>query len=122
MHGDNLLSLLNTRHVRSLRYLAYKLIEQVNREVAIRLKIFYSFLPSPQSSNLVFNGCNFLDLFFKDFNFALKECIALLLSGDHHLEPPIDRASDGEANQKGSEHRRLKGFLSTLARSFPVRK
>jgi len=68
-------------------------------QISIGLKIFYSFLPSQKGSNFFFKGRDFLDLSFKDFDFASKKIITILLIGNHRLKPPINSRSNGKAYQ-----------------------
>ncbi len=69
-------------------------------QISVRLKIFDSLLACAQSSNLILDGCNFFDLFLEHFNFLLQEIILGLLISDHHLKPPIDGASNHQAEKE----------------------
>ncbi len=89
-------------------------------KISVRLKIFDSLLACAQSCNLIFDGCDFFDLFFEHLNFLLQEIILGLLISDHHLKPPIDSPSNDQTKEERREHSGLKSLFAALPRLLSV--
>ncbi|MNZ74117.1 hypothetical protein D3C78_925580 [compost metagenome] len=90
-------------------------MQQVHRQVAIRLQVLHGLLARAQSGNFTFQAGDFLDLLFKHLDFRLQDAVERLLVGYAVLQPPVDHPRNEQARNERGQHRGLEHLLAALA-------
>ena len=80
LQRDGLVLLFHVREIDAVGQLTHQLVEQMNREVAVALKVFHRLLPRTQSRDLGLQGRNFFDLGFELLYLGLQKGVLGLLA------------------------------------------
>ena len=113
--------LLDALQVEAIRQLKNRFIQQVHRQVAVRLEVFDGLLPGPQRRDLFLKRRHFLDFVVELLDLGAQKSVAILLTGNFILVPQIHAAADQCARHRGCAERRIEHLARTLARHLPMR-
>ncbi|MNR33194.1 hypothetical protein D3C85_1508500 [compost metagenome] len=122
MHADHLILLLEAGDIDPVRQLNHELMQQMHRQVAVRLQILDRLLARAQGRDFIFQAGDLTDLLFQHLDLRVQQAVFLLLGGDQVLQQRIDQAGNDQAGHERQQHRRLEQLLAALACRFAVGK